>query len=74
MLADGKVFVIVNGGNNIQMLKATATERVELGKANVRALPCPSPTIAQGRLVVRLKDRLRCYDLTASGQQSTKVQ
>ena len=73
-LADGKIFVMVNNGNNIQMLKASTTERVELGKANVRALPCPSPTIAHGRLVVRLKDRLRCYDLTDGGKLSASAE
>lgn len=74
VLADGKVFVMLNNGNNIQMLKALPTERAELGKANVRALPCPSPAIAQGRLVVRLKDRLRCYDLTEGGKLSAQAE
>ncbi len=63
LIADGKVFVMMNNGNNIQMLKATADQRVELGKANVRALWCPSPTISQGKLLVRTKDRVVCYDL-----------
>jgi outer membrane protein assembly factor BamB len=63
LVADGKIFVMMNSGNNLQMLKATADERVELGKANVRALWCPSPTISQGKLLVRTKDRVVCYDL-----------
>ncbi|MBI5772471.1 MAG: PQQ-like beta-propeller repeat protein [Verrucomicrobia bacterium] len=63
VLADGKIFVLINNGNNLQVLKATGPERVELGKANVRAAWCPSPAIADGRLVLRMKDRLKCFDL-----------
>jgi len=39
------------------------TERVEVGKANVKAAWVPSPTIADGKLLVRSKDRVRCYSL-----------
>jgi len=62
-LADGKLFVMINNGNNVQVLRADGTERVELGKANVKAAWVPSPTIADGRLFIRLKDRVRCYSL-----------
>ncbi len=63
-LADGKLFVMINNGNNVQVLRADGTERVELGKANVKAAWVPSPTIADGKLFVRLKDRVRCFSLT----------
>ena len=65
ILADGKIFVLINSGNNLLIVK-DAAERVELGKANVRAAWCPSPTIGDGKLVLRLKDRLKCFDLAAS--------
>ena len=64
VLADGKLFMLVNSGNNVQMLRASGVERVELGKANVKAAWVPSPTIADGRLFVRQKDRVRCFSLT----------
>ncbi len=63
-LADGKLFVMINSGNNVQVLRADGTERVELGKANVKAAWVPSPTIADGKLFLRMKDRVRCYSLT----------
>jgi outer membrane protein assembly factor BamB len=63
-LADGKLFAMINSGNNIQVLRADGTERVEVGKANVKAAWVPSPTIADGKLLVRSKDRVRCYSLT----------
>lgn len=65
IVADGKIFVMMNNGNNLLMLKATPTDRVELGKANVRALWIPSPSIADGKVFLRHRDRVRCYDLTA---------
>ena len=64
-LADGKIFVLINNGNNLQIVKATGPERVELGKANVRATWCPSPTVADGKLLLRMKDRVKCFDLAA---------
>ena len=64
-LADGKIFVLINNGNNLQIVKASGTERVELGKANVRATWCPSPTVADGKLLLRMKDRVKCFDLAA---------
>ena len=64
LLADGKLFVMINNGNNVQVLRADGTERAEIGKANVRAAWVPSPTIADGKLLLRLKDRIRCFSLT----------
>jgi len=63
-LADGKIFVLINSGNNLQVVKAGA-ERVELGKASVRAAWCPSPTVSNGKLLLRMKDNVKCFDLTA---------
>lgn len=64
VLADGKLFTLINNGNNVQMLRATGAARTELGKANVKGAWVPSPTIADGRLLVRMKDRIRCFSLT----------
>lgn len=74
VIADGKIFVMINNGNNVQMLKATPEERVELGKFGVKALWCPTPTIANGRLIVRTEKNLKCYDLTAGGKLSASAQ
>jgi outer membrane protein assembly factor BamB len=70
ILADGKLFVMINGGNNLQMLKATGAERVELGKANVRATWVPSPAIADGKLILRMKDRVRCFNIAEAKPQA----
>ncbi|HYR59252.1 MAG TPA: PQQ-binding-like beta-propeller repeat protein, partial [Chthoniobacteraceae bacterium] len=61
VLADGKLFTMINSGNNVQMLRADGAARTELGKANVKGAWVPSPTIADGKLLVRMKDRVRCF-------------
>ncbi len=63
VLADGKLFIPINNGNNVQVLRADGAERVEIGKANVKGAWVPSPTVADGKLLVRLKDRVRCFSL-----------
>ncbi|MBI3882432.1 MAG: PQQ-like beta-propeller repeat protein [Verrucomicrobia bacterium] len=64
LLADGKIFVLINNGNNLQILKS-APERIELGKANVRAAWVPSPSIADGKLLLRMKNGIKAFDLAA---------
>jgi outer membrane protein assembly factor BamB len=64
-LADGKIFVMANNGNSLLAIKATPGERVELGKATVRAQWVPSPCIADGKVVLRMKDKLKAWDLAA---------
>ncbi len=73
-LADGKIFTLINNGNNLQILKADTNERVELGKANVRGAWVPSPTIADGKLILRTKDRIRCFNLADTGKTPSAVQ
>jgi outer membrane protein assembly factor BamB len=65
-LADGKIFVMANNGNSLLALKATPAERAEIGKATVRAQWVPSPCIADGKLVLRMKDKLKCWSLAGS--------
>lgn len=64
VFADGKIYVLTHNGNSMTMLKATPDERIELGKTTVKALWVPSPTVANGRLLVRTQTNLKCYDLT----------
>jgi outer membrane protein assembly factor BamB len=70
ILVDGKIFVIDTGGSYLTMLEATPDAYTELGRARLRALKCPSPAIANGRLILRMKDRLSCFDLRAKETSS----
>ena len=64
VLADGKIFLVTAGGAKVIMLKPSAEKYIVLGSANARALWCPSPAIADGKLVLRGRKGLLCYDLT----------
>jgi outer membrane protein assembly factor BamB len=66
VLADGKIFLSIGGGSKIIMLKPSPEKRIQLGKANVRALWCPSPAIADGKLLLRGRKGISCYSLTAA--------
>jgi hypothetical protein len=45
------------------MVKATNTAYEQLGRAKTDALGCSSPAIANGKFIVRQKDKLVCFDL-----------
>ena len=63
-MADGKIYIITDRGNNLTMLRPGAKELDEIGKHRIKALSCPSPTIADGYVVVRQSDKLVAFDLT----------
>jgi outer membrane protein assembly factor BamB len=66
VFADGKIYLLTSGGSKITMLKPSPEKRIELGKANARAMWVPSPAIADGKLVVRGRKAITCYSLSAS--------
>ena len=66
VLADGKIFSVINNGNTLLMMKADPQGRVELAKANIRALWIPCPTVAEGKIYVRAREGVRCYDLSST--------
>lgn len=63
LLADGKIFTVVNNGNTLQMIKSSPGGHVELARATIRALWVPSPSLANGQIFIRHRDAVRCYDL-----------
>ena len=64
VMADGKFYVITDRGNNLTMFKPGSKELTELGKHRIKALYCPSPSVANGRIILRQEDKLVAYDLT----------
>lgn len=63
LLADGKLLVYENNGTHVRMVKATNAAYEQMGRAKTDAMGCSSPAIANGRLLVRQKDKLVCFDL-----------
>jgi outer membrane protein assembly factor BamB len=64
VLVDGRLFAMANNGNNVLMISSDPSAYTDLGRATVRAQWVPSPSIADGRLVLRMKDRVKAWSLT----------
>ena len=63
VFADGKIFVLAAGGAKVVMLKPVPEQYTLLGRATARGMGCPSPAIADGKLLVRGRKGVVCYDL-----------
>ena len=73
VLVDGKIVTLDKKGNYLSMLRATPDSYEELATARVGALICPSPAIVDGKLYLRLPDRIRCYNLAEPTKGSTDL-
>ena len=66
ILADGKLFTLIDEGAHLVMWRAAPEKFELLAKATIGAKNCTTPTIAGGRLYLRLEKGVACYDLTES--------
>lgn len=57
--------LVVAAGGRLSLIDATGDAFREVAKARCPILTCTSPAFAAGRLVIRGKDALYCYDLRA---------
>ena len=60
---DGKLLVLENNGTHLRMVKADPSGYQQLGRAKADAMGCTSPALSNGRMVIRNKEKLICYDL-----------
>jgi hypothetical protein len=72
VLADGKIFTFGEESNLI-MVRPSPEKYVELARFNVSAAVCTTPTIAGGKLFLRLTDCVACYDIAQHGPQVDKT-
>jgi outer membrane protein assembly factor BamB len=63
LAADGKLFILTDDGRSIVCLKAAPEKFTPLGGQVLEAYIGTTPAIADGRMYVRLKKSLVCYDL-----------
>jgi outer membrane protein assembly factor BamB len=63
ILAGGKVVALLGGSLSLLDVSGEAAEVI--ASARLGPLPCASPALAAGRLFVRGKDAVLCYDLAA---------
>jgi len=61
ILADGKLIAVV--GTTLQMTSVTPDRYTHLGTANLNVEPCTSPAMVNGKLYLRRKDGIACYEL-----------
>jgi len=65
VIADGKLITLEKKGSDLVMIDTDIKAHRELGKARIKAMWCPSPVIVDGKLYLRMKDNISCYDLRA---------
>ena len=66
ILADGKMFALVDNYGALAMWKAVPAKSGWLGKFKLTDMaPCTSPAFVDGKIFLRLKNAIACYDLTA---------
>jgi hypothetical protein len=68
VLADGKIFLTTNGGSKVIMMKPSPEKRIQLAQASARGMWVPSPAVADGKLLLRGRKSITCYDLTGAAK------
>jgi outer membrane protein assembly factor BamB len=63
VLADGRLWSLEQNGMFLRGIAADPAAYHLSGRTKVEALWCPTPLIAEGRLILRRKDRVVCLDL-----------
>jgi len=63
IVADGKLLAILRGGGAVAMMSASPGKYELLAKAKLRLSRCASPAFADGKLYVRMRDSIACFDL-----------
>ena len=64
VVADGKLFAMANNGNSLLMISTDPQTYISLGRATVKAQWIPSPSIANGKLILRMKNSVKAWALT----------
>lgn len=52
-----------NNGTHLSIIKADPAGYQQLGRAKAEEMGCTSPALSNGRLIVRQKEKLACFDL-----------
>ncbi len=63
VLVDGKILVVEQNGIFLRLIKADPGSYQLLGRAKIEAMWCPTPAPNDGRLIVRRKNSVACFDL-----------
>ncbi len=72
VLVDGKL-IAVCGDGKLVMTDATTAKPAKFNEARIPVLGCSSPAVADGKLFLRLKTAVACYDLTKGPVDSSTL-
>lgn len=63
LLADGKIIVLENNGSHVSLTSANPNAYRQFARVRIDAMGCTSPALSNGRLIVRQREKLTCFDL-----------
>ncbi len=63
LLADGKIIVYENNGSHVSITSADPAAYQQFARVRIDGMGCTSPALANGRLVIRQREKLACFDL-----------
>lgn len=63
ILADGKLMVFENNGTHLRVVKAAADGYHQIARPKIEGMGCTSPALSNGKLIVRQREKLVCFDL-----------
>ena len=63
IIVDDKIIAVLEYGNKLAMFTATPQKHERLAKADLSLLAAASPAVADGKLYLRTKHAVACYDL-----------
>jgi outer membrane protein assembly factor BamB len=63
ILADGKIMVFENNGTHLRVIKAAADGCHPVARPKIEGMGCTSPALSNGKLIVRQREKLVCFDL-----------
>jgi outer membrane protein assembly factor BamB len=63
ILADGKLLVLENNGSHLSITTQNPAAYHQHARVRIDAMGCTSPALSNGRLIVRQKNQLACFDL-----------
>lgn len=63
IIADGKLIVYENNGSHLRVVKAVPGAYQQLARVKVEGMGCSSPALSHGKLIVRQREKLVCFDM-----------
>jgi outer membrane protein assembly factor BamB len=63
IMADGKLIMFQNNGSHLGLVKADPSAYTQLARLKIEGMGCTSPALSNGKLLVRQREKIACFDL-----------